>query len=285
MTDNGPQQPRYNAGMRGLKGSVYEGGIRVPCFVRWPGVIRAGTKVDRVGASIDIFPTLLEACSLQSPADVKIDGRSLFSLLRSPAPIPPWQDRSLFFQWHRGDRAEPFRNAAVRTQRYKLLDGKELYDVETDPGEKADIAAANPSIVARLRADYEGWFADVSATRNYAPPRIFIGTEHENPVLLTRQDWRGPRAGWAPESLGHWEVDIRAAGEYECTLLFPATQSEGSAVLSLAGLEISVPISKGATEAVLRLTKLPSGPSRLEAELRTTGDAVGPHYVSVRKLP
>ncbi|MFX8895529.1 sulfatase-like hydrolase/transferase, partial [Acinetobacter baumannii] len=73
MTDNGPQQTRYNAGMRGLKGTVYEGGIRVPCFVRWPAVVKAGGQVDRLAAHIDIFPTVLDICGVARPKGVKID--------------------------------------------------------------------------------------------------------------------------------------------------------------------------------------------------------------------
>ena len=80
MTDNGPRPERYNAGMRDLKGSPYQGGIRVPFFVRWPARLRAGRKVDRIAADIDILPTLLEACGVPMPPEVKLDGRSLLPL-------------------------------------------------------------------------------------------------------------------------------------------------------------------------------------------------------------
>ena len=218
MTDNGPQQPRYNAGMRGRKGTVYQGGIRVPFFVRWPRQFRAGTTVDRIAAHIDVVPTLLEACRVSPPSGAGLDGVSLLPLARGGA--PSWPDRTLYFQWHRGDAPEPFRAAAVRSQRYKLVDGKELYDLEKDPAESADIAAANPEIVARMRKSYQAWFQDVSSTRGYDPPRIFLGTRHEDPVRLTRQDWRGPKAGWGADSAGYWEVDVREGGRYRVTLTF-----------------------------------------------------------------
>ena len=67
MTDNGPQQPRYVAGMRGRKGTVYQGGIRVPFFFRWPARIKAGAEVGRIAAHIDVLPTLIDACALKPP--------------------------------------------------------------------------------------------------------------------------------------------------------------------------------------------------------------------------
>ena len=194
LTDNGPQQKRYNAGMRGLKGTVYEGGIRVPCFVRWPAGVKPGSRIDHIAAHIDLLPTILEACGVRKSEEVKFDGRSLAPLLRGETIA--WPDRTLYFQWHRGDEPEPYRNCAALTPRYKLVNGKELYDLTEDPAEERDLAARHPDVVARLRKGYEAWFQDVSATRGYAPPRIHLGTPHENPVTLTRQDWRGPRAGW-----------------------------------------------------------------------------------------
>ena len=77
--------------------------------------------------------------------------------------------------------------------------------------EQRNIAAEHPEIASNLRAQYEAWFRDVGS-RGYAPPRIHLGTPHEDPVVLTRQDWRGPRSGWNSDSLGHWEVDVAKAG-------------------------------------------------------------------------
>jgi len=73
-------------------------------------------------------------------------------------------------------------------------------------------------VVGRIRKSYEEWFRDVSSTRGYEPPRIHLGTKFENPVTLTRQDWRGPQAGWGPDSLGYWEVQVSRAVDYEITL-------------------------------------------------------------------
>jgi arylsulfatase A-like enzyme len=281
LTDNGPQQPRYNAGMRGLKGTVYEGGIRVPCFVRWPGRLQAGTKIDRLAAHIDLMPTLLELCGVRAP-EVPIDGRSVAPLLRNPT--TRWADRTLYFQWHRGDEPELFRSCAARDQRYKLVDGKELYDLEADSAEKRDLAGSQEQRVASMRKGYEAWFRDVSATRGYAPPRIYVGTEHENPVTLTRQDWRGPRAGWEKDSLGYWEVDVRNPGRYEVVFRMPEAPGAGEARFSLNGATPSQRFGSGASEVRFAQVTLSRGPGRAEASLVFGGKSIGPHYVDLRRL-
>src|SRR5262245_56230329 len=94
VTDNGPQQARYNAGMLQRKGSTHEGGIHVPCFVRWPGQFTAGHKVDRIAAHIDWVPTLLEVASVKKPASGHFDGVSLLPLLKGETVT--WPDRTLF---------------------------------------------------------------------------------------------------------------------------------------------------------------------------------------------
>ena len=83
----------------------------------------------------------------------------------------------------------------------------ELFDLSSDPFEEKDLAADKPDEVAALKDLYEHWFADVTK-KGFAPPRIVIGSEKENPVRLSRQDWRGPKAGWTPQSEGHWEIEV-----------------------------------------------------------------------------
>jgi arylsulfatase A-like enzyme len=280
LTDNGPQQRRYNADMRGLKGSVYQGGIRVPCFVRWPGMIDPGTTVDRIAAHIDLLPTLLELAGASVPDS--IDGHSLLPLLRGTS--SNWPDRTLFTQWHRGEAPEPFRNSAVRTQQWKLVDGKELYDIQSDPGEKRDLAFTQPDRVQHLRASYRRWFADVSGTRGYAPPRIAIGTPEENPVVLTRQDWRGSRAGWDPTSVGHWEVDVRRPGKYSIRVDMDPAGDSGECRLSFGGLTLTSPVSAGAKSCAFPSVTLPREVGRLEILLMMNAVERGPSFVTVRRI-
>ena len=202
MTDNGPAQVRYNAGMLGRKGGVHEGGIRVPCFVRWPGTIEAGRLVEPIAAHIDLTPTLLAACGVAKPEGVAFDGRNLLPLLKGE-PVD-WPDRTLYFQWHRADVPEMGRSFAARSSRFKLVQpvGVEpgpppreprhkLYDMVADPLEERDIAAQDPDTVAKMLRGYEDWFRDVAATRNFAPPPDSPGIAprrpgHPDPAGLAR---------------------------------------------------------------------------------------------------
>ncbi len=282
MTDNGAQQNRYNAGLRERKGSVYEGGIRVPFYIRYPREFAANRKVNPIAAHIDIVPTIADICGIELPQDRKIDGKSLYPLLKGDTDT--MEDRTIVLQWHRGDEPEPFRNSAVREPRYKLVDGEELYDIENDPRELKDIAADHPGIVKRLRDEYMKWFDDVSSTRGYDPPRIHIGTEFENPVTLTIQDWRGENAGWGKESLGHWEVYVANDHVYDITLrTLPAT-GDGTIDFKLGDVWLSKPIGKGTTEHTFKNVKLPQGNARLEAWLTIDGQKVGARYVDVKTL-
>ena len=238
LTDNGPAHVRFNAGLRGRKGSVYDGGIHVPCYIRWPGHLSAGGVVDRIAAHIDLAPTLLEACGVGTPASVRFDGKSLLPLLTG-IQTAGWPDRTLFFQWHRSDQPEPGRAFAARSQTHKLLRHEpvpgapkvpplELYDMERDPLELHDIAKEHPKIVSKMHSDYKAWFKDVSSTRGFDAVRIALGGPRENPTILTRQDWRGPRADTTPNALGFWEVEVAKSGRFDITVHvtprpFPAT--------------------------------------------------------------
>src|SRR3954451_23984715 len=280
LTDNGPQRARYNAGMRGVKGSVYQGGIRVPFFLRWPSVVGAGSKVDRTAAHIDVMPTLIEACGAPAVRH-RVDGRSLMPLLRNPG--ASWEDRALFTQWHRGDAPEPFRNAAVRTQRWKLVDGKELYDLSADPAEKTDIAASQPDVVARLRGEYGRWFQDVSS-RGYEPPRIAIGTRHQNLVTLTRQDWRGPKAAWTPEAVGYWEVSVAETTTYEVRARITPRKETARIAWGLNGASLAAAAPVGSEEVVLGRTRIEKGDGRVTAEVSSGANTAGVWSIEIRRL-
>jgi arylsulfatase A-like enzyme len=296
MTDNGPQQPRYNAGMLQRKGSTHEGGVRVPLFVRWPGRFTARQVVE-IGAHIDVAPTLLDACGVAKPAPVKFDGVSLLPLLKGQT--TDWPDRTLFFQWHRGDVPMLYRAFAARTRRYKLVqpDGAgvtgpapepvfKLYDLSVDPLETKDIAGAEPQRVAHLKREYEAWFKDVTGARDYThPSRIYLGATEENPVRLTRQDWRGPKAGWTPTSLGHWHVDVKGAGEYAIKVRFDRLRTPGTVRCSLNGAELQREVSADATTAAFDKTRLARGPGLLECAVTQNQAAIGMIDVVVEHFP
>lgn len=214
LTDNGHSVPRlYNAGMRGSKGGPYQGGTRVPSFWRWPGSFTPGDR-PQLAAHLDVFPTLAELADARVPARVRegLEGRSLVPLLRDPA--APWPDRRLFIhlgRWPRGQAAvSQWAQTAVRTQRFRLVNGHELHDIAADPGEQADVADRHPEIVAELRAAHDAWWASVQpglVNEAALPPRM-------NPLkaLFWREHGGGPDATLAAAMDPDSEVSQKGFG-------------------------------------------------------------------------
>ncbi|MBY0374318.1 MAG: arylsulfatase, partial [Bryobacteraceae bacterium] len=170
LCDNGPQSDRFNLNLRGRKSSVYEGGTRSPLWIRWPKQLEPHS-VDRIAAHIDLYPTLLELCQVKAPAGPPIDGRSLVPLLKSTEAAATWPDRAIFSHQAGNRQAAPF-PGSVRTQRWSLVNGKELYDLEADPSQRKEVSADHPAVVKDLRARYDAWFADVIKGCSFAAPRI-----------------------------------------------------------------------------------------------------------------
>jgi len=307
MSDNGPQHgDRYNAGLRDIKGSMYDGGIKVPFFVRWPSRLAAGRDVDRIAAHIDVLPTLLEICGASPPARLKLDGRSLGPLLSDPGK-EEWPDRMLFFQQCRPDpegidRPRPFTHCAVRSQHHKIvmtaadpaeqetkavgLEETQLFDMAADPGENNDIARDHPEVVREMRAAYESWFEDVTQGIR-SPVRIPLGAPEANPTTLSTQDISGPGAPLLPFSwsgarrllagevsgFGFWNVEVVRRGTYELTYRLGPREADwipplkpGRAQLRIGFTEYETEIPPDAKEVRFRL-ELEAGPGELEAYL------------------
>jgi arylsulfatase A-like enzyme len=167
LTDNGGTSGTriYNAGMRGSKGSPYQGGTRVPSFWRWPAAFRGGVDCDALTAHIDIFPTLAEIAGAKLSDDVKrqVEGRSLLPLLRNPK--AEWPDRYLVthrgrWGWGQADQSK-YPGSSIRNSRFTLVENQELYDLKSDPGETTNVIDQHPDVVAELRAAYDRWWSEV----------------------------------------------------------------------------------------------------------------------------
>jgi arylsulfatase B len=305
----------FNAGMKGDKLSEYEGGHRVPCLVYWPaGGIRGGREVTRLTAHIDLLPTLIDLCGLTPPPHGKFDGVSLAPLLRGPVTATAdWPDRTLFVHNQRVIDPVKGKNYAVMTDRWRLVDGHELYEIKSDPGQHRDVAGAHPDVVATLEKAYDRWWADISTDFD-KPARIVIGSDRANPTALNPHDWIGQphelfdqsqvRHGrYGPANLeyrGHWMIEVAHDGRYEIEFrrwprelnrpitagiaggaALPATQAK----LKIAGIEQTRPVG-GDSVAVTFAVDLKAGPATLEGRFidEPTGTWRSPFYVHVRRV-
>lgn len=219
LTDNGGTAgvPIFNAGMRGRKIALYEGGHRVPCFVRWPaGGLRPPGNVETLTTCLDLLPTLADLCGIRLPSKATFDGLSLARLLRGED--DRLTDRMLVIQFSRMDRPEPRRgDAAVLWNRWRLVNGTELYDLRSDPGQARNVAAQHPEVVRRMNDHYDLWWSGVAPEVNDFS-MIHVGADAENPILLSACDWqdvfldqsRQVRAGESKN--GAWGIAVDRAG-------------------------------------------------------------------------
>lgn len=265
LTDDG--NVRINtAGFRGRgQPSVYEGGLRVPCFVQWQARFPAkGLKIDPIASHIDILPTLMDVCGLRLPAEPAADGVSLLPLLE--AENIHWPQRKLFFQCHRGLTPHRYQNCAVVTQRFKMVgypdtfnDRKletskdnpvlELYDLATDPGEQNNVAERYPEVLAELKTDYDAWFDDVRSSRQFTPGYIHLGSDAENPTYLCRyQD-----STYIDQKPTGWPVYIERGGKYEFTINRGLSTEAGRIYVKINDKTMSRPLSRGQNRAIFPL--------------------------------
>ncbi|NQT51002.1 sulfatase-like hydrolase/transferase, partial [bacterium] len=242
FTDNGPNGSRYNAGMRGRKGSIHEGGVRVPCFVRWPGRIKPGTVVKPIAADIDLLPTLVALTGVPRRPKSDLDGMNLAPLLLANATVRQWPDRMLF-TFFRG-------RGAARTQQYRLtIEGKRigLYDMQADPGQKTNVAKAKPQVVAKLKTAYDKMWAEVKQGQTGRVP-IPIGYAEMPVVTMNTPEgtWKGglkfggrfANNNWltnwkSTEAQVTWDVDVARAGRYELALKYICAKDDVGTTLRI----------------------------------------------------
>ncbi len=201
---NGKKVTHFNAGLKGGKNSPHEGGTHVPAFWRWKGVVDGGADVDALTAHIDVYRTFVELAGAELPDKMQeIDGRSLVPLLENPE--AGWPDRELFFhcgRWTPGKReGAKYAKCAVRTERWRLVNHKELYDVTKDPGQRNDVAKSFPEVVARLGKSYDAWWESVQPLMvNEGLPKLKT-EEFPLNIRYYKQLKESGIPEWAPDAL------------------------------------------------------------------------------------
>jgi len=322
-TDNGSSSgwKTFNADMRAGKGSEYDGGHRVPFFVYWPeGGLTGGRDVEPITAHVDILPTLIDLCRIAAPTGVKFDGTTLTPLLHSKA--VDWPDRVLVTDSQRVKDPSRVRKSSVMTSQGRLINGKELYDIKSDPGQKTDVASGHPAVVQRLTKFYEDWWADLLPTFSNATA-IYLGHPQDNPARLTSHDWITTgstpwnqshirKAQNGKSATGFWNVYVHETGDYEVRLrrwpesadlpidaaLPPGDPVPGSkafrmtpgkaispsrATLKIGELSAEAPVKAGDKEVVFNV-RLVQGKTRMAALfIADDGEQHGAYYAYVTK--
>ncbi len=240
LSDNGPNGPRWNGGMKGIKGSTDEGGVRSPLFIRWPVKIRPGIVITPIAAAIDLYPTLLDLAGIARIGNKPFDGISLAPwLLGKDAPIP---DRVLFQHWAG--------KVSARNQRFRLDAAGQLFDLANDPGQQRNIAAEHPEIARHLAAAVARWKREVLSELPKPDRRPFpVGFAEFPRTVLPARDGV-PHGGvkrsapapncsffthWTKsEDRMTWEIEVHTTGRYEAILHYTCPQSDVGSVVELS---------------------------------------------------
>ena len=322
MTDNGGTAgvSTFNAGLRAGKTTYYEGGHRVPCWIRWPGGKLGEPRDISVPAqNLDLLPTLCDLCGVAppkaNPADELYRGTSLAPLLQGGEQELP--ERMFVVQY--GQIPKKFESCVV-WDKWRLVKGEELYDARADRAQASDLSASQPEVVRKMRDFYERWWAGLEPTLNDFVP-ISIGAAPQPVVELNSGDWEGiyaDNSGYVREAVGgptggHWHILVEEAGDYEFTLRrwpeksgvalgeryepsarSPANKAKPKTVgfptiaqvtVEIAGQKVQAPADPQATSATVILSGLPAGKTRLKAWFTDASgqDLCGAFFVAVRK--
>ncbi|MFO0898294.1 MAG: sulfatase [Pirellulales bacterium] len=278
---SGDEPTTDNAPLRAGKGSPYEGGVRVPLLVTWPGHVKAGLVDDTPVASIDVFPTVAELADVSAPAG--LDGRSLAPLLTGQGRL---EREALFWHYphyHLGN-GRPY--GAVRSGNLKLIqydeDGHlELFDLESDPGEASNVANQRPAESAALAMKLADWRKEVGAqlptpNPNYdpaadEPPSHVVRTGADGAIVLpaSRVEIHGDQVRYEPQphknTVGYWtkasdwvswDFVVEKPGKYEVEILQGCGPGSGGSQVAFEAaaqaLEIAVIETRGFQDFLAR---------------------------------
>ena len=302
LSDNGPnvlpnaKEPRFNAYLRGAKGSVHEGGVRVPSFVCWPGNIPPQSEFRRITVNLDVLPTILALCgiSLEEANTPPLDGISLAPALRKGGRPDRWPNRIMFNSWTPPGYDTRNASVSVRTDRWMALrdppwrrgslsethSGWELYDLNADPYERTDLADDYPFVLSDMRADFSRWM-DHTTDNGIGPIPTEFGHPEWPVVTLTATDAQAPRSSdqlrWPIDVIGDdvsYRVEVTPAGEKnsgdttyrivagDVSLAFELSASADDVIILPGKLELPpgerVLSLKGPSDRITRFRFLPS---------------------------
>jgi arylsulfatase A-like enzyme len=238
FSDNGPNSWRWNGGMKGRKGSTDEGGVRVPFFIRWPGRIKAGTRVREIAGAIDLLPTLTSLAGVPQVGDKPLDGKDVSPLLLGTA--SNWPDRMIFS--HQNGQV------SVRTQQYRFDARGALFDMVADPDQTTNIAGKQPEVAAKLRQAVAAWRKEVLPKgpderpfpvgyRQFpmTPLPARDGVPHGN----VRRSAGAPNCSYfvnwtSPDDRMTWDIEVHTAGEYDAAIYYTCPPAGAGSTIELS---------------------------------------------------
>lgn len=238
MSDNGPNGWRWNDGLKGIKGSTDEGGVRTPFIMYWKEQLKPQI-ISQIASTIDILPSLIDLAGITNPFHNPLDGVSLKPLLTGAT--EDWQDRYVYSHWSG--------NVSIRNQQYMLDKDNQLFDLSTDPGQFHPIEQPSDAILAPIAKAKEEWINSVLAELDRNRQEIFpVGYKDSKHTLLPARD--GIPHGGIERSSIHpnssfftnwtsttdsltWDTDILTSGEYKATVFYTCKNSAVGSILLL----------------------------------------------------
>lgn len=269
LTDNGPNGHRFNDDMRGIKGSIHEGGVRVPCFIQWPGVLSGGRFYEDRLAHIDVLPTLADLCGFPLSDSLNIDGMSAVPLLKGEK-MPQLMERPIFSQ----NSAHTFKPSAgaIRTAKYRWTvegsDKEGLFDMVSDPNQQANLLAEKPEIAQQLKDEYLTWFRQVESELQ-DQTALPIGLDGQEKIMLPAHEsyfTEGIRFreghGWAHDWITEWKstddsifwkVDVFGGAHWQASIQYTTMNEDVGAGVELGfvkaeNMELAPEESRRSTE-------------------------------------
>jgi arylsulfatase A-like enzyme len=239
FSDNGPNSWRWNGGMKGRKGSTDEGGVRVPCVIRWPGHIKPRTKISQIAGAIDLLPTLADMAGIPIVGTKLLDGLSIKSLLLQEA--ENWPDRMIFS--HQNGRV------SVRTQRYRLDHTGKLFDMQTDPGQYHDISKEKPEAADKLRKAVAEWKQQLlpKSRKDDRPfpvgypefPTTILPARDGVPHGKIRRSARAPNCSYFTNWTNKkdkitWDIEVTNTGQYEAVVFYTCPVNDVGSSIELS---------------------------------------------------